>query len=101
MNTTNSDKRNKNHGGGGKSLLGETTNQGKVIGKKKQDINISKFTPRITQMAETLVGPAASTRNRSQGIDGQGSVISKSSTIPKMFNATKEKDKDREYKSKN
>lgn len=71
------------------------------MGKRKQDTNVSKFTPKITQMAEALVGPAASTRNRSQGIDGQGLGTSNSGTIPKMFNATKEKDKEREEKAKN
>lgn len=64
--STRSEKRNKNYGGEGKSPPKETITQVKETNKKK-DTNSNKFPPKITQMGETLMGPAASTRNRSQG----------------------------------
>lgn len=94
---------NKNQGGGTKLTSLVSSGQAKDPAKKKPDP--SKYAPKISQMAETLVGPAASTRTRLQVVETQGTGASSTGPIQKMFNASKEKEKDKEkdkeYKSKN
>lgn len=72
-------------------------------GNKKKDLQRSKASQKITQMAETLVGPAGSTRNKTQGADSSKPSTPNTSTTqttlsypPKDKDKEKDKEKDRD-----
>lgn len=84
---------------GGPSSSRPEPNKGKSTpaGSKKKESQPTKSTQKLTQMAETLLGPAGSTRHKTQGGETSKSSTASPNTIQTTLSYTpKDKEKERE-----